>query len=277
MDHYPKGTQIGPDRTVGEKIGFGLQGSVFAIDSVKHDQQYVMKVVHQCGSKTMQKEKRIYKAVNPRNSTTGFPNVHSLIYKNDYTGLIMERLDCDLSALKKRMGRETLPQHTVLSVAYQAVRLLQLLHGAGYLHRDIKPRNFMIGRAEKRNIIYLVDMGAAKRFRDNSGGHSQNQDDEQFIGTPMFASLNALQRNKQSRRDDMIALAHTLVYLLVGTLPWSALKIGEMMAMRADISIAQICGNLPDSFRNYFEHVYALSFSDCPDYSFLISEFQRML
>lgn len=40
------------------------------------------------------------------------------------------------------------------------------LHSKYFLHRDIKPDNFLVGRGEKANRVYMIDYGLAKKFMD---------------------------------------------------------------------------------------------------------------
>jgi serine/threonine protein kinase len=38
------------------------------------------------------------------------------------------------------------------------------MHGQGYIHRDMKPENIMIGMGKKSNIVYMIDFGLVKRY-----------------------------------------------------------------------------------------------------------------
>jgi serine/threonine protein kinase len=59
------------------------------------------------------------------------------------------------------------------------------------LHRDIKPDNYLIGLGKKQNLLYLVDFGLAKRFKDpKTGEHIPYKDGKNLTGTARYASMN---------------------------------------------------------------------------------------
>ena len=52
---------------------------------------------------------------------------------------------------------------TTLMLAFQMFEIIEFIHLQGYLHRDIKPQNFMMGHGNNINKLYIVDFGLAKR------------------------------------------------------------------------------------------------------------------
>ena len=107
-------------------------------------------------------------------------------------------------------------------LAEQIMDRIQLLHDNMYLHRDIKPDNFLMGGATETNKqLYLIDFGLTKRYTDKkTDQHIKMSDGKPMTGTARYASINAHLGLEQSRRDDLEAIGYMLVYFLRGKLPW---------------------------------------------------------
>ena len=43
---------------------------------------------------------------------------------------------------------------------------VEFVHSRYFLHRDIKPDNFLIGNSREQHIIYMIDLGLANRYRE---------------------------------------------------------------------------------------------------------------
>jgi serine/threonine protein kinase len=69
---------------------------------------------------------------------------------------------------------------------------LEFFHNNHFIHRDMKPDNFLVGVAKKANLIYAIDFGLAKRYREpKTGEHIPYKDNKSLTGTARYASVNA--------------------------------------------------------------------------------------
>jgi serine/threonine protein kinase len=103
----------------------------------------------------------------------------------------------------------------------QMLQRIEFVHNNSFLHRDIKPDNFLMGHGKNQHVLYIIDFGLAKRFIDpKTGDHIPYRDGKSLTGTARYASLNTHIGQEQSRRDDIESIAFVMVYLIKGELPW---------------------------------------------------------
>ena len=107
----------------------------------------------------------------------------------------------------------------------QMLQRIEFVHNNSFLHRDIKPDNFLMGANKNSHILYIIDFGLAKRFIDpKTGEHIPYRDGKSLTGTARYASLNTHIGQEQSRRDDIESIAFVMVYFLKGELPWQGVS-----------------------------------------------------
>ena len=105
----------------------------------------------------------------------------------------------------------------------QALERIEHIQSLDFLHRDIKPDNFLIGN-KNADLVYMIDFGLTKRFRNpKTGQHIPWKEGKNLTGTARYASLNTHLGYEQSRRDDLEGLAYVMLYFLRGKLPWQGL------------------------------------------------------
>lgn len=111
-------------------------------------------------------------------------------------------------------------------LAIDFINRIEQMHEKEFIHRDIKPQNFLMGTGKKSHILYAIDFGLAKRFIDpKTGKHISHKFKNITAGTIRYQSLNAHMKYEQSRRDDLEAIGYVLAYFMRGGhLPWSLPK-----------------------------------------------------
>ena len=158
------------------------------------------------------------------------------------------------------------------------------MHSKMLLHRDIKPDNFLMGIGKKQHLIYVVDFGLSKFYKDlKTGKHIQYKDGKSLIGTMRYASVNTQLGIEQSRRDDMEALGYVYFYLLRGSLPWQGIKIANktekykaIQELKTSISSETLCKDYPKEFYDYLEYCRSLVFEEQPEYEQLRKQFKEL-
>jgi casein kinase 1 len=97
-----------------------------------------------------------------------------------------------------------------------------------------------------------------------------------------YSSVNAHRGKEQSRRDDLEAIGHVLLYLLRGSLPWSGMpaktseELNRMVGKKKqETPLMELCRGFPEGFRTYLQATRLLGFQDRPKYECFRKHFQR--
>jgi len=168
-------------------------------------------------------ESKLYKLLQ---GGQGIPRVRYYGQENDYNVLVMDLLGPSLEDLFNYCSRR-LTLKSTLMLADQLIQRVQYIHKKGFIHRDIKPDNFLMGVGRQCNKVFAVDFGLAKKFRDSrTHQHIPYREDKSLTGTARYASINTHLGVEQSRRDDMESLGYVFMYFCKGNLPWQGLKAG---------------------------------------------------
>lgn len=85
----------------------------------------------------------------------------------------------------------------------QMISRIQYIHKRRFIHRDIKPDNFCIGRNKTSHKIFLIDFGLANKYLHKNREHIVYREGKCLTGTARYASINTHLGIEQSRRDDM--------------------------------------------------------------------------
>ena len=217
----------------------------------------------------------------------GIPKIISYGKVGIYNILIEELLGTSLYELwKLRNKKEKSILKNVYMVALQALDRLEYMHSKNYIHRDVKPQNFVNGRNDP-NIIYIIDFGLSHQYRSSrTGKHIKCIKRKEVMGSLSYISIKGNIGYEESRRDDLESLGYMLIFLATDNLPWLRIedlevnkltKLKKIYQLKKALSVEQLCEGLPDEFAKYITYSRKLNFEENPDYDYLRSLFSSIL
>ena len=83
--------------------------------------------------------------------------------------------------------------------------------------------------------IVLIDFGLSKLFLDVNGKHKPVRKTDQLLGCLRYASINSHDMIELSRRDDLISLLYTIMYMFCDKLPWENIAMSSSSNSKKDV------------------------------------------
>jgi len=274
--------RVGGKYRLGKKIGSGSFGDIYLGTTVTTGEEVAIKLESvKSRHPQLLYESKIYRILS---GGVGIPSLCWYGVEGDYNVMVIELLGPSLEDLFMFCSRK-FSLKTVVMLADQLLSRIEYIHSRSFLHRDIKPDNFLIGLNKRSNHVYVIDFGLAKKYRDpKTMQHIPYVDKKNLTGTARYASINTHCGIEQSRRDDLESLGYVLMYFNRGSLPWSGLKAAtkkqkyeKIMEKKISTPIDVLCRGYPQEFATFLNYTRGLRFEDKPDYSYLRKLFSAIV
>ena len=256
------------------KIGSGSFGDIYNAINIATGEEVAVKLEPvNARHPQLLYEGKVYKVLE---GGLGIPHIRWYGQEWSYNVLVMDLLGPSLEDLFNFCSRR-FTMKTVLMLADEMITRIEYVHSRNFIHRDIKPDNFLMGIGRHCNKVFLIDYGLAKKYRDSRTRlHISYREDENLTGTARYASINNHLGIQQSRRDDMESLGYVLMYFNRGRLPWQELKATtkkqkyeKIFEMKMSIPVEVLCKDFPPEFARYLNYCRGLRFEEQPDYVYL--------
>ena len=258
-----------------KNIGHGGFGDIFLVRDINSNTPFALKLEKKPNQKVLiETEYSILKKIQgslsfPRVITTG-----TIDYKKY---IVLELLGPSINKVRLSTNVHKLSLSTALRSGIEMLCILRELHSRGFVHRDINSNNFLI-RPSSPVPLCLIDFGLSKRYLDKTGEIIPQLEFSNFYGTPRYASLHAHRKFDLGPCDDVISWFFTMIELICGDLPWSiSATKDEIMRMKETISDEDLCSGVPHQFIDIYRELKKLSYSDIPDYDFLINRLSEAM
>jgi eukaryotic-like serine/threonine-protein kinase len=190
----------------------------------------------------------------------------------------------DGESLRERLARESrLPVALALKFAGQIASALEHSHGAGYIHRDVKPDNILVSGSSN---ALLADFGIARPMHDVEGKSRPNTLDVEVpttttgfvLGSPQYMSPEQVGGDPTlDGRTDQYSLAAVLYEMLAGEPPFGGRTAGMVVAKMFAGSAPSVRVARPEVSRDADEVIQRALSRSRSDRFPTISDFARAL
>ena len=163
--------------------------------------------------------------------------------------MVLEVLDgVSLFDLIEKEGR--IEWKRALHVGRHVLSALACAHGAGIVHRDVKPENvILVDQDEDPDFAKILDFGIAKLF---DGANLQSDDPRLTqlgvtIGTPTYIAPEQAFGQPIDARADLYALSVMLYEMIAGMPPFEAEEVVALLSMHTSAEVPPFRKVAPDA------------------------------
>uniref|UniRef100_A0A8R1XRZ3 non-specific serine/threonine protein kinase n=2 Tax=Onchocerca TaxID=6281 RepID=A0A8R1XRZ3_ONCVO len=258
-----------------EKIGAGGCGAVYEVESAFLPDGGVLKLEAYVLGKLSTASKHTIRLLHSGK-------------RPKYSFMVMTLCGPDLMFLRKMKGINKIRRdddhfsfETTLRIAVHCLFAIKMLHEVGFVHRDVKPGNMVIGiNGRDCRTIFMIDYGMVRSYisEDSNTKQIQLRKPRRRVllrGTLRYCSPNVHRRMEQGRNDDLLSLLYMLIELCSG-LPWNTVKDEKMLLqIKENITADKLFKKTPIEFVPIYDYLIKLQYKDRPDYKFIYDQFMK--
>ncbi len=239
----PADEYLGPYK-IGELIGRGGMGNVYAARHAKTDELVAVKLIAAHVSDDPRFRRRFDREIRALKMLK-HPGIVRIIGEGeDESGrlfysmelIVGETLQARVRRLKKMSWEST------IDIAIQVCSALKHAHDIGVTHRDLKPANLILTEDDR---VKIVDFGIPKVF----GDVSEQTQAGSVLGTPDYMAPEQANGGAITPRTDLYSLGSVMYAMLLGRAPFKGKNSTEVIdALRRDqpVPLDLVNSELPD-------------------------------
>jgi serine/threonine-protein kinase len=206
---------VGGRYRVGERVGHGGMGEVFAAHDERLDREVALKLLRADLLDQDGMRERVLAEARLAARLT-HPHVVAVLDTGEEEGrpyVVMERLSG--RTLRDELARGPLPEERVRDVGLQVLRALEAAHELGIVHRDMKPGNVLDAGVGTWKV---ADFGIAKWVHADETLTGTGE----LLGSPSYLAPERIEGREAGPASDLYAVGVLLYEALCGRRPYSA-------------------------------------------------------
>ncbi|MCL2640323.1 MAG: serine/threonine protein kinase [Phycisphaerales bacterium] len=201
------------------RLGAGAMATVYKANQMSLNRLVAIKVLPQKSSTNTEFVERFYKEGRAA-AQLNHPNIVGAIdvgeAPNGRHFFVMEYIDGETVHDRLENGQRYTEKEAI-QIITQVAKALEHAHKAGFIHRDVKPKNIMI---TSEGVAKLADMGLAREASDAQAAQAEAG---KAYGTPYYISPEQIRGEMDvDQRADLYSLGATFYHMVTGRVPFEA-------------------------------------------------------
>jgi serine/threonine-protein kinase len=199
-----------------DRLGAGAMATVYLARQLSLDRLVAVKVLPRKYTNNKQFVERFY-AEGRAAAKLNHPNIVGALdvgQSGEYHYFVMEYVD-GRTVYDDIVEFGRYEEAKALTIIIQVTRALEHAHKAGFIHRDVKPKNIML---TKDGTAKLADMGLARAVSDREAAEAEQG---KAFGTPYYISPEQIRGEMDvDFRADIYSLGATFYHMVTGRVPF---------------------------------------------------------
>ena len=223
-----------PGYQILERLGAGAMATVYKARQLNLDRMVAIKVLPRKHTNNEDFVARFYKEGKAA-AKLNHPNIVGAIdvgQAGDTHYFVMEYVE-GRSVFEDIQEKGPYSEEDTLKIGIGVAKALEHAHKAGFIHRDVKPKNIML---TVDNVAKLADMGLARAVSDREAAEAEAG---KAFGTPYYISPEQIKGDLDvDKRADIYSLGCTLYHMVTGRVPFDAPNPSAVMRkhLRDDVT-----------------------------------------
>jgi serine/threonine protein kinase len=214
-----------PGYRIVKKLGAGAMATVYLAKQLSLDRPVAIKLLPRRFSSDTKFIERFYREgrAAAKFNDQNIVGAYDVGQAGDQHYFVMEYVDGE--TVHDRIAKAgRVPEAEAIGIVRQVASALVHAHDQGFIHRDIKPKNIMIGST---GTVKLADLGLARAVSDREAAEAEAG---KAYGTPYYISPEQIRgRTDIGPAADLYGLGATFYHMVTGRVPFSGKTPNEVM------------------------------------------------